>query len=95
VTETEYAPMTTRQKVDALIAAVRETPKEEHTGELGELVEVLNIATGLFGRDPLEMLLPKSDAEMDLFVDKTIALLLQVRGDDLPPFDPARVELGE
>jgi hypothetical protein len=87
--------MTTRQKVDALIAAVRETPKADHMGELDELVELLNIATGLFGRDPLELLLPKSDAEMDVFVDKTIALLLQIRGDDLPPFDLARVELGE
>ena len=92
---TEYEPMTTRQKVDALIAAVRETPKADHMGELDELVELLNIATGLFGRDPLELLLPKSDAEMDVFVDKTIALLLQIRGDDLPPFDLARVELGE
>lgn len=91
---TQDEKLTTRQKVDMLITAVRETPKEEHSGELGELVELLNISTGILGRDPLEMLLPKSDAELDMFVDKTIALLLEVRGDDLPPFDRARVDLG-
>ena len=92
--DVEYEPMTTRQKVDALIDAVRNTPKDETAGELGELVELLTLATGILGKDPLEMLLPKSDAELDVFVDKTIALLLQIRGDDLPPFDPERVELG-
>jgi hypothetical protein len=96
VTNVEHEPMTTRQKIDALIDAVRSTPKDEHSGELGELVDVLNIATGLLGRDPLDFIFGgKSDAELDLFVDKTIALLLEIRGDDLPAFDPAMVELGE
>jgi len=95
MTVEQHEPMTTRQKIDTLIEEVRETPREEHSPEMKELVEIIDIATGVIGRDPLDLLLPKSDAETDIFIDKTIALLLMVRGDDLPPFDADRVELGE
>jgi hypothetical protein len=42
------------------------------------------------GFDPLTHLLPQSEAEADQQVDSLIALLYQVRGDDLPPFDLER-----
>ncbi len=78
--------MTTREKIQALIAALRETPAED-AQEGRHLVELVQIMAGL-GFDPLAYLLPDTDAEADMLVDKVIALLLQLRGDDLPPFDP-------
>ncbi len=80
--------MTTREKILALVEALRTTPAEEMSGEGRELVELAQIMAGL-GFDPLQHLVPESDADADVLVDKVIALLLQVRGDDLPPFDPA------
>lgn len=81
--------MTTRDKVLALVDAVKQTTLEELAPETRQLAEVLQIASG-FGIDPLSWMVPDTDAEADILVDKLIAILLEIRGDDLPPFDPDR-----
>lgn len=77
--------MTTLDKINALVQELLATPAEELTGEGSQFVQMIQIARGL-GVDPLALLIPQTEAEADLFVDKTIALLFSVRGDDLPPF---------
>ena len=81
--------MTTKEKIDALVAGLMQTPREELGEDGRNFVEMIQIARGL-GVDPLAILLPQDAAEADVFVDKAIALLFEVRGDDLPPFDPGR-----
>ncbi len=81
--------MTTREKILAVIDAFKQTPAEELSADVRPLIEALQIAQG-FGIDVVGYVVPDSDAEADVLVDKTIAMLLAVRGDDLPPFDPDR-----
>lgn len=81
--------MTTREKIEAMVAEVRAMPLDECDDGTRGLVEMLQIMQGL-GFDPLAMLLPQSDAEADMQVDALITLLFQVRGDDLPEYDYAR-----
>lgn len=81
--------MTTRAKITALVTELRSMDLGECDESTRGLVEICQIATGL-GFDPLAMLLPTSDAEADQQVDSLITLLLEVRGDDLPPYDFAR-----
>lgn len=78
--------MTTREKIGALVAEVRTMPLAEMSGASRDIAELLLIVQG-FGFDPLGMLLPASDAEADELVDQLITLALQVRGDDLAPYD--------
>lgn len=82
--------MTTREKIVALVEHVRTLPKSEASGELGNLLEMLAIVRGITRVDPLAWLIPETDAEADLYIDKVIGLLLELRGDDLPPFEPSR-----
>lgn len=81
--------MTTREKIEALVAHLRTMPIGDADDSTRDIVEVFQILEGL-GVDPLGMLLPAADADADTQVDALIALLLQVRGDDLPPFDFGR-----
>jgi hypothetical protein len=81
--------VTTREKIQALIDEVRTMDPREADPSSRNLIEAAQILQGL-GVDPLAMLLPTTDAEADQQVDSLIALLYQVRGDDLPPFDLER-----
>lgn len=81
--------MTTREKIVAIVEAVKQTPLDELSEDTRQIGEVLQILNG-FGWDPLSWLIPDSDADADQLVDKLLAVLLEVRGDDLPPFDPTR-----
>ncbi len=81
--------MTTLEKIKTLADEFATmTPAEVDPSTRG-LMEMAQIMRGL-GFDPIEALLPTSDADADQLVDQLIALLLQVRGDDLPPFDLER-----
>lgn len=80
---------TTRGNVIALIDAVAAMPPAEAAPDTRNFVELVQIGQGM-GVDLVAMLVPESDAECDVMVDKLIALLLEVRGDDLPPFDVTR-----
>lgn len=77
--------MTTLEKINALVEELLATPREQLSPDGVQFVDMISIARGL-GVDPLALLIPQSEAEADVFVDKTIALLFSIRGDDLPPF---------
>lgn len=81
--------MTTREKIQALTDELRQMNLGDCDESTRGLIEIFQIVQGL-GYDPLVHLLPTSDAEADQQVDALIALLFQVRGDDLPPFDLQR-----
>jgi hypothetical protein len=81
--------VTTLEKIRAMVDEVRRMDPREAGGSTATLVEMTQIMAGL-GYDPLAMLLPQSEAEADEMVDQLLALLLQVRGDDLAPFDLER-----
>jgi hypothetical protein len=76
----------TLEKIAALVDEVRTMPPDEASESSRGLIEMAQILAA-FGIDPLAYLLPSSPAEADQMVDNLIAILLQVRGDDLPPFD--------
>lgn len=80
---------TTLEKVDGLIGALLATPADQLDADGADIAELLQIADGL-GIDVVAFIRPKSPAEADVLVDKLICLLLALRGDDLPPFDPER-----
>lgn len=77
---------TTREKMQALSAELRDTAIEDTSAETRPLVELIQISAG-FGVDVFNWLVPDNDADADVFIDQLIALLFRVRGDDLPPFD--------
>ncbi len=77
---------TTREKMQALSAELRETAIEDTSAETRPLVELIQVGAG-FGIDVFGWLVPDNDADADMFIDQLIALLVRVRGDDLPPFD--------
>lgn len=81
--------MTTREKVLAIVDELRTMPPGDMSSEGRQLAEGYQIMAGL-GFDPLPFLLPDSDAEADVMIDSLIALLVNLRGDDLPPFDLSR-----
>ncbi len=80
---------TTREKIVALTEAVKQTPIDDAAPEARGFIEAMQIMAGL-GVDPFAALVPASDAEADVMIDKLLCLGLELRGDDLPPFDPAR-----
>lgn len=77
--------MTTAEKVQAAIDELRQTPPEEMPADVRELIAGVQMLAG-FGVDPFSLILPADPADADVMLDKTLALLLQLRGDDLPPF---------
>lgn len=77
---------TTIEKMKALSDELRDTAIEDTSPETRPLVELVQIAAGL-GIDVFAWLIPSDPADADVFIDQLIALLLRVRGDDLPPFD--------
>lgn len=92
--------LTTRAKLLAVGERLLAIPPENMPADLRDVLRNLQAAKGLpvFGRmipdDPLryaiEHVIPDDDATCDVLIDKAIALLLELRGDDLPPFDPGR-----
>jgi hypothetical protein len=81
--------MNTLEKIRALVDEFTKTEPGELDSSTRNIVELVNLGRGL-GLDPLDYLMPQSEAEADQQVDNLIALLFQVRGDDLPPFDLER-----
>jgi hypothetical protein len=81
--------VTTLEKLNALIDEVRKMNPADAGESTRGLIEMAQIMAGL-GFDPLAMLLPQSEAEADEMVDALIALLFQIRGDDLAVFDLER-----
>lgn len=84
--------MTSHEKVQALVEAFSRLDPREVAPELAQVLEGVAIVRGLGFPipNPVEFLLPADPAETDILVDKIICLLLELRGDDLPPFDPGR-----
>lgn len=82
--------MTTHEKVRALVEHVQTLDARTVAPEFADVIQGAQILRGLGIKipSPLEFLLPADPAEADLLVDKLIGLLLELRGDDLPPFDP-------
>jgi len=81
--------VTTLEKLNALVDEVRRMNPADAGESTRGLIEMSQIMAGL-GFDPLAMLLPQSEAEADEMVDALIALLFQIRGDDLAAFDLER-----
>jgi hypothetical protein len=81
--------MTTLQKLKALVDAFAMMDPSDAEESTRPMVEFFQMARGL-GIDPFKFLKPETEAEADQQVDSLIALLFQVRGDDLPPFDLER-----
>lgn len=84
--------MTTSEKIARLVAHVQTLDVRELAPEFAGLVEGAQILRGIGIKvpNPLEFLLPADAAEADVLIDKLLALLFELRGDDLPPFDPGQ-----
>lgn len=84
--------MTTREKMVALIEELR-TADLSHDPDAGgghkDIIELFQIVEGL-GFHLERFLIPTDDFEADQQIDNLIALLLHLRGDDLPPFSLER-----
>ena len=84
--------MTTPAKVRELANHLAAADLAKLAPELAGVKEGIVILRGL-GIDlpnPLDFILPSDPGEADVLIDKLIALLLELRGDDLPPFDRTR-----
>jgi hypothetical protein len=79
---------TTQQKIEGLIAAVSTLDPATCAPEVRGFVATIQMAAG-FGIDFFEVLRPDDPADADLLIDRCLILLFQLRGDDLPPFDPS------
>lgn len=89
--------MNTLEKMTALVEHIAAIDPSTLGPEFRELVTNFQVVRGLadiagvrLPGNPLELILPADPAEADQTIDKVIALLVELRGDDLPPFDPAR-----
>jgi hypothetical protein len=85
---------TTLEKIEMLISEVRQMDPRDADESTRGLIEMTQIMGGL-GFDLFSLLMPQTDAEADQQVDALLAVLFQVRGDDLPPFDLERHVLEE
>lgn len=77
----------TYEKMQALADELREQAISDTSEEMSGLLSLIQMAAAL-RIDVFEWLIPDDPAQADLFVDQIIALMLRLRGDDLPPFDP-------
>lgn len=89
--------MTTLEKMTALANHVSAIDPKTLAPEIRELVVNFQMLRGLADMagirlpgNPLELILPADPTEADQTLDKLICLLLELRGDELPPFDPTR-----
>jgi hypothetical protein len=89
--------VTTLEKMTALATHISRIEPSGLAPEIRELVTNFQILRGLadiagihLPGNPLELILPADPEEADQTLDKLVCLLLELRGDDLPPFDPGR-----
>ncbi len=89
--------MTTHEKLAQLVETISNIRPDQLPDDIRELVSNFQAVRGLASlagvaipANPLAMVLPDDPADADILVDKLIALLFEIRGDDLPPFDPNR-----
>jgi hypothetical protein len=79
--------MTTARKIDLMIEAIETMDPAGAAPEARQFIAGLQMLRGM-GIDLLAIIRPDDDDDCALFIDGAIRLLLQLRGDDLPPFDP-------
>ena len=77
----------THEKMQALAAELKEQALSDTSEETAGFVTLVQLAAG-FGIDVFDWIIPDDPAQADVFLDQLLALLMRVRGDDLPPFDP-------
>lgn len=81
--------LTTADKLGQALDEMMTTPLEQMPPKAAELIGGLQMMVGMGKFDPTD-LLPADPTDADALVDNLIALLLNLRGDDLPPFNFAR-----
>jgi hypothetical protein len=86
--------VTTKEKVELIVARLRQINPAALSPELGNIVRDFQAIRGVadlvgvkIPADPLSLILPDDAVDLDIALDKVIALLIDLRGDDLPPFD--------
>lgn len=77
----------TYEKMHAFAAELRTQALGDTGEDAGGFVAAIQIAAG-FGFDLFDALIPDDPASADVFLDQLLAMLVRLRGDDLPPFDP-------
>lgn len=85
--------MTTQEKIRALTDFLGQINPRDLPPEIRDLVEGFQIMQGMgivSGGGLFEFLLPADPGDAEQTIDKVIGLLLDLRGDDLPPYDPNR-----
>lgn len=85
--------LTTAQKLEQVVGELLTAPLDEMPAKARELIGGIQLMIGMGKFDPMD-LLPADPADADTLVDNLIAMLLNLRGDDLPPFDLARHAAG-
>lgn len=78
--------MTTAEKITAMRDHLAAIDPDEMPGPARDFAFNLQIARGL-GFDPFELILPDDPNELDEMIDGAIGLLINLRGDELPPLD--------
>lgn len=78
--------MTTAEKLTAMRDHLAAVDPDDMPPHARDFALNLQIAKGL-GFDPFELILPDDPNELDEMIDGAIGLLLELRGDELPPFD--------
>jgi hypothetical protein len=78
--------VTTAQKITAMRDHLATIDPDEMPGPARDFALNLQIAAGL-GFDPFDFVLPDDPNELDEMIDGAIGLLINLRGDDLPPLD--------
>lgn len=82
--------MTTAEKILMLRDHLETIDPDEMPPAARDFAINLQIAKGIPGGfDPFDLILPDDPNELDEMVDGAIGLLLNLRGDDLPPFNLA------
>jgi len=78
--------VTTAEKILAMRDHLAIIDPEEMPGAARDFALNMQIARGL-GFDPFDMILPDDPNELDEMIDGAIGLLINLRGDELPPLD--------
>lgn len=82
--------MTTAEKILMMRDHLATITPDELPDSARDFALNLQIARGL-GFDPFDLILPDDPLELDEMIDGAIGLLLNLRGDDLPPLDLAHM----
>lgn len=81
--------MTTAEKILAMRDYLVTIDPEDMPEEARNFAMNLQLIQGL-GFDVFDIVLPDDPEEVSVMIDKAIALLIDLRGDELPPFDVTR-----